>query len=325
MRAVSLALAFALWVTAASPALCENYPSRPITIIVPFGPGGPTDAIARVIAAGMQSALGQPVIIKDVPGGAGTIGLRDAAAAPADGYTLSVGHWGTHAVNGLIYPQAAKALAHLQPVALLASNPYLVLSRRDVPATDLRALIAWLKGKGDSALAATNGPGSAGYLIGTRFRQATGTAFRLIPYSGGIGASKKDLIAGHIDLMFDQAATSVSLVRAGLAKAYAVTSKTRIAIAPEIPTVDEAGLPGFYMSAWHGLWVPKGTPPATVDRINAAVVKALHDPDVRDKLTKLGQEIPGSAGLTPDALAARQFEEIRTWKAILEAAQPQSH
>jgi tripartite-type tricarboxylate transporter receptor subunit TctC len=325
MRGVFLALACALSIAANPSAFSADYPSRPITMIVPFGPGGPTDAIARVIADGMQGALGQPVIIKNAPGAAGIIGVRDAAGAPADGYTLSIGHWGTHAVNGLIYPEAAEALAGLQPVSLLASNPYLILSRRNVPATDLRSLIAWLKDEDDKALSATNGPGSAGYLIGTRFKQATGTAFRFVPYSGGIGASKKDLIGGHIDLMFDQAATSVSLVHSGLAKAYAVTSKARIAIAPEIPTADEAGLPDFHMSAWHGLWVPKGTPPATVAKIRAAVANALKDAKVRDKLAKLGQEIPDSAEQTPEALASRQRDEIATWRPIIEPAQPQSH
>lgn len=325
MRRVILALVCALSIATNCPAFSAGYPSRPIIMIVPFGPGGPTDAIARVIAEGMQGVLGQPVIIKNAPGAAGVIGLRDAAEAQADGYTLSIGHWGTHAVNSLIYPQAAEALARLQPVALLASNPYLVLSRRNVPASDLRSLIVWLKDRGDKALSATNGPGSAGYLVGTRFKEATGTAFRFVPYSGGIGASQKDLIGGHIDLMFDQAATSVSLVHSGLGKAYAVTSKARIAIAPEIPTVDEAGLPGFHMSAWHGLWVPKGTPPATIAIIHTAVAKALNDPNVRDKLTKLGQEIPDSVEQTPEALAARQRDEIATWRPIIEAAQAEAH
>lgn len=302
-----------------------DYPSHPITMIVPFGPGGPTDTIARVIAEGMQNALGQPVIIKDVAGAAGVIGVRDVAGAEPDGYTLSIGHWVTHAVNALLYPDAESALPRLQPIALLANNPYLIMSRTGVPATDLRSLIAWLKAQGDQALSPTNGLGSAAYLIGTRFKEATGTAFRFIPYSAGVGASKKDLIAGRLDLMFDQAATSVSLVRSGLAKGYAVTSKKRIAIAPEIPTVDDAGLPGFYVSAWHGLWVPKGTPPAVVAALNTAVVKTLADPAIRDKLAKLGQEIPSPEEQTPEALAAQQRAEIERWQPIIKAAQPASH
>jgi tripartite-type tricarboxylate transporter receptor subunit TctC len=325
MKRVFIALACALSVAAGSAAQCETYPSRPITMIVPFGAGGPTDVIARVLAEGMQNALGQPVVVKNVGGAAGVIGVKDAAGAAPDGYTLSIGHWGTHAVNALVYPELAEALRRLQPIALLTTNPYLILSKKGVPATDLKGLIAWLKAEGDNALSATNGPGSAGYLIGTRFKEATGTTFRFVPYSGGIGASKKDLIAGHIDLMFDQVATSVSLVRGGLAKGYAVTSKTRIAIAPEIPTVDEAGLPGFYLSAWHGLWVPKGTAPATVAKINTAVVNVLADPRVRDKLQKLGQEIPPRAEETPEGLAARQHAEIETWRPIIKAAQAASH
>lgn len=324
MKRVSLALACVLSMASSSAAWCESYPSHPITMIVPFGAGGPTDTIARVIAEGMRNALGQPVIIRNVAGAAGAIGVRDAAAAEPDGYTLSIGHWGTHAVNALLYPEVRDALSHLQPIALLTSNPYLILSRSSVPATDLKGLIAWLKIRGDKAQSATNGPGSAGYLIGARFKEATGTAFQFIPYSGGSGAAKTDLIGGRIDLMFDQAATSVSLVHGGLAKAYAVTSKTRIAIAPEIPTVDEAGLPGFYLSAWHGLWVPKGTAPAIVGKLNAAVVQALADPAIRDRLAKLGQEIPSRAEQSPEALAARQRSEIETWRPVVKAAQAQT-
>lgn len=325
MRTPIFALACALTIAAGSSARCETYPSRPITMIVPFGAGGPTDAIARVVADGMQDALGQPVIIKNVGGAAGVIGVKDAAGAAPDGYTLSIGHWGTHAVNSLIYPELADALTRLQPVALLATNPYLILSSNNVPATDLTGLIGWLKSRGDNALSSTNGPGSAGYLIGMRFKAVTGTAFRFIPYGGGIGASKKDLIAGHIDLMFDQAATSVSLVHSGLAKGYAVTSKRRMAIARDIPTVDEAGLRGFYLSAWHGIWVPKGTAPAIIAKINAAVVKALAEPRIREKLENLGQEIPPRAEQTPEGLATRQRAEIETWRHIVTAAQPQSH
>jgi tripartite-type tricarboxylate transporter receptor subunit TctC len=194
-----------------------------------------------------------------------------------------------------------------------------------VPASDLKGLIEWLRARGGNALSSTNGPGSAGYLIGTQFMRATGTTFQLVPYSGGSGASSVDLISGHTDLMFEQVAITLPLVRSGMAKGYAVTAKTRMAIAPDIPTVDEAGLPGFYVSAWHGLWVPKGTPQAIVSKINAAVVDALAEPNIRDRLVKLGQEIPPRAEQTPEALAARQRAEIEIWKPIINAAQLQSH
>jgi len=303
----------------------EPYPSRPITMIVPFGPGGPTDTIARIIAARMTTSLGQPVIIKNVAGAAGLIGVAEVAQAVPDGYTLSIGHWSTHAVNSLINPRLKGILNKLQPIATLTDNPYLILSKRTVPATDLKGLIAWLKEKGGEALSPTNGPGSAGYLIGTLFKDATHTRFQLVPYGSGIGASKEDLIAGRIDLMFDQVVTSLPLISAGLAKGYAVTAKARVTIAPDIPTVDQAGLPGFYISAWHGLWVPKGTPQAIIAKIHTAIVTALADSEVHDKLIKLGQEIPPRAEQTPDALATRQHAEIDKWRPILEASQLQAH
>ncbi|HEX5507827.1 MAG TPA: tripartite tricarboxylate transporter substrate-binding protein [Pseudolabrys sp.] len=303
----------------------QKYPSRPITLIVPFGAGGPTDTIARILAERMKVSLGQPVIVENVGGAAGSIGVGRVAAATPDGYTLSIGHWGTHAVNSLVYKLHYDLLRDLQPIALVASNPYLILSTNAVPAHDLKGLITWLKSDKTKATSATNGVGSAGYLIGSQFKRATGTTFQFVAYRGGVGASMTDLIGGHIDLMFDQLATSLPQVRAGRIRAYAVTAKKRLAVAPDIPTVDEAGLPEFYMSAWHGLWVPKGTPKAIVAKLNAAVVDALADPAVRKRLTNLGQQIPPRDQQTPKALAAQQRAEIAKWKPILKAEEPASH
>jgi tripartite-type tricarboxylate transporter receptor subunit TctC len=297
----------------------QTYPSRPITLVVPFAAGGPTDTIARVVAERMGPALGGTVVVENVSGAAGSIGVDKVVRAPADGYTLSIGHWGTHAVNSLIYPLKYDVINDLKPIALLASNPYLILSKKTVPATDLKGLIAWLRANPGKASVATNGTGSAGYLIGARLEGATGTTFQFVPYKGGIGASMKDLISGQIDLMFDQVATSLHQVQAGSIKAYAVTAKDRLAIAPDIPTADEAGLPGFHIAAWHGLWVPKGTPDAITTKLSAAVAIALADPVVRDRLLKLGQEIPDPDHQKPSALAAQQHAEIDAWRAIIKA------
>jgi tripartite-type tricarboxylate transporter receptor subunit TctC len=310
---------------AAGAASAETYPSRPITLIVPFGAGGPTDTIARIIAERMGASLGQPVIVKNISGAAGSIGVERAVHSAPDGYTLSIGHYGTHAVNSLIYPLKYDVIKDFEPIALLASNPYLIVSKNAVPAVNLKGLIAWLKANPDKALVATNGPGSAGDLIGRHFRTVTGTSFQLVPYGGGSGASIQDLLAGRIDLKFEQAAFTLPLVRSGQVRAYAVTAKNRLAAAPEIPTVDEAGLPGFYISAWHGLWVPKGTPKAIVAKINAAVVEALADPTVVRRLVNLGQQIPARDQQTPEVLAAQQRAEIAKWKPIIKSEVSASH
>lgn len=320
-----IAAAACVLALAVNGARADTYPSHPITIIVPFGPGGPTDVIARIIAERMKDVLGQPIIVENVGGAAGSIGVGRAAAAAPDGYTLSIGHWGTHAVNSLVYRLHYDVLHDLQPIALLTENPYLILSSNAVPAHDLRGLIAWLKLDTTTASCATNGIGSAGYLIGTRFKEATGVTFAFAPYSGGSGASMPDLIAGHIDLKFEQAAGTLPLVRAGKFRAYAVTAKKRLKAAPEIPTVDETGLAGFYVSAWHGLWVPKGTPKRIVSRLNAAVVTTLADPAVRQRLADLGQEIPPRDQQTPAALARRQRAEIAQWRPIIKAQKQASH
>jgi tripartite-type tricarboxylate transporter receptor subunit TctC len=306
-------------------ALAEAWPKRPITLVVPFGAGGPTDTIGRIIAERLGRALGGTVVVANVGGAAGSIGVEKVAQAAGDGYTLGIGHWGTHAVNSLVYPLKYDVLHDLVPISLLASNPYFILSKIGLPASDLKGLIAWLKLNGRAAMVASGGTGSAGYLIGMRFTQATGARFDFVPYRGGSGDAMKDLVAGQIDLMFDQAATALPQVRAGDIRAYAVTAASRLALAPDVPTVDEAGLPGFHMAAWHGLWAPKGTPPNIIAKLHAAIVTTLADSAIRERLTGIGQEIPPRAEQTPEALAARQKTEIEKWRPILKPAAAANH
>jgi len=297
----------------------QTYPSRPVKLVVPFAAGGPTDIIARILADRMSTSLGHAVVVENVGGAAGSIGVGRVARSAADGHTISIGHWGTHVVNGAVYRLHYDVLGDFEPVALLPSNPYLILTRKDLPATDLHSLVTWLKANPEKATASTGGVGSAGHLIGLHFQKATGTKFAFVPYRGGVGPALQDQIGGHIDLRFDQAATSLEPVKAGLIKAYAVTAKSRLEAASDIPTVDEAGLPGFHISTWHGLWAPKGTPRAVIRRLNSAVVAALDDPIVRKRLADLGQDIPPRDQLTPEALGVHQKAEIEKWWPIISA------
>jgi len=296
----------------------QDYPSRPITLVVPFAAGGPTDVIARIVAHGMSAALGQTIVVENVTGAAGTIAVRKVVHASPDGYTLGIGHYGTHAVNALIYSLGYDVVEDLQPIAPLVSSPYLILSKAAVPATDLKGLITWLKASPTEALAPSNGPGSAGQLLGLEFARATGTKFRFVPYRGGDAASMPDMLAGRVSLKFAQPADSLPIVRSGAVRAYAVTAERRLTAAPQIPTTDEAGLPDFHISVWHGLWLPKGAPGTVVSKLNAAVTAALADAAVRARLNDLGQEIVSRAQQTPEALRALQKAEIERWRPIVE-------
>ena len=300
-------------------AQAQSYPARPITFNVPFAAGGPADAMARVMGERMRVALGQPILIENVVGAAGSIGVGRVAHAPPDGYTISVGHWSTHVVNGAIYDLNYDLLNDLAPVALLPANPQLIVSKKTVPAANLKEFIAWLKANQSKTAAGNAGAGSASHIAEIYFQKITGTRFTMVPYRG-TGPALNDLVAGQIDLILDQASNSMAQVRAGTIKAYAVTAKTRLPSLPEIPTVDEAGAPGLYISVWYGLWAPKGTPKEIIARLNDAAVVAMADPKVLARMADFGLEVPPPEQRTPEALGVLQKAEIEKWWPIIKAA-----
>jgi tripartite-type tricarboxylate transporter receptor subunit TctC len=313
-RYLALALAFGV-----SSAMAQAYPSRPITLVNPFAAGGPVDAVARIMSAPMSKILGQPVLVDYTVGAAGTIGVGRVARAAPDGYTLSIGHWATHVINAAIYPLQYDVLKDFEPVGMICANPLMIVARNSFPAANLKELIAWLKANPDKASVGTAGVGSGSHMGGVYFQSATGTKVQYIPYKG-TGPAMQDLLAGRIDFMVDQASNSLPQVRAGKIKAYAVTAKTRLSAAPEIPTVDEAGLPGLYVSVWFGIWAPKGTPHDIVTKLNAAMVSSLADSTVRQRLGELGQEITPRDQQTPEALAAFHKAEAEKWWPLVRAA-----
>jgi tripartite-type tricarboxylate transporter receptor subunit TctC len=302
-----------------APASAQVFPSHPVTIVVPFAAGGPTDVIARTLAQHMRMSLGQPVVVENVAGANGNIGVGKVARAAPDGYTMSIGHWSTHVVNGAVYALPYDLLKDFDPISLIATNSYLIVAKNAVPANDLKSFVAWLKANPDKALEGTAGSGSPQHVGGVFFQQATGTRFQFIPYKGAAPAMQA-LLSGEVDMIIDDPTSSLPQVRGGRIKAFAVTARTRLAAAPDIPTVDEAGLPGFYFSRWHALWVPRGTPKDIVAKLNAALVAALSDQTVRSRLADLGQEFFPRELLTPEALAAHHKAEIGKWWPIIKAA-----
>jgi tripartite-type tricarboxylate transporter receptor subunit TctC len=295
------------------------YPSRPITMNVPYAAGGPLDVMARVLADGLRTALGQTIVIENVAGAGGSLGVGRAVRAAPDGYTISAGNWSSHMANGAIYALPYDLIKDLEPVSLLPFEADLIIARKDFPANTLSELIAWLKQNPDKASAGTSGIGGPSYMSAAFFAMRTGTRFTLVPYRGA-GPALLDLVGGQLDIMITGPAIALAHVRDGAVKVYAVTAKDRIAAAPDIPTTDEAGLAGFYFSAWSGLWVPKGTPKEIIARLSVAVRDALADPAVRRRLAVLAIEIPAPEMLGPEALGAFHAAEIDKWWPIIKAA-----
>src|SRR5712671_851260 len=268
----------------------QTYPTRPITVVVGAAAGGPTDTIGRIITERMRNALGQTIVIENNGAAAGSIAHGRVARAAPDGYTLSLGHWGTHVVNGAVYTLQYDVLKDFEPVALISVSPYFMVGKKDLPANDLKELVAWLKASGDKATQGTSGAGSPGHIGGVSLQSVLGVRWVFVPYRGA-NPVMQALLAGDFDWTFTPPDQGLPQIRAGRIKPYAITAKSRMALAPDIPTTDEAGLPGFYLSYWHGLWAPKGTPKDIIEALNAAVVAALADPAVRGRLAEVGQDI----------------------------------
>jgi tripartite-type tricarboxylate transporter receptor subunit TctC len=318
MRRATLAALISL-LASGGVALAEKFPSHPITIVVPFAAGGPSDAMARILAERMKITLGEAVLVENVTGAGGSIGVGRAVRSPPDGYTISFGHLGTHVANSAIYKLGYDLVADLDPVVLLPSNPMIIVSKNAVPAKSLVELLAWLRGRTAPATAGTAGAGSGSHIAGLYFENITGIKLQYVPYRGTAPALN-DLVAGQIDLIIDQTSNSINQVRGGNIRAYAVTDDRRVESASDIPTTDEAGLPGFHMTLWSGLWVPKGTPHDVIARLNAAAVDALNDPAVRTQFDNLGLQMPPGNRLTPEALGTWQRAEIAKWWPMIKAA-----
>ncbi len=320
MRTIWATLLAALAVAGATTdTSAQSYPSRPVTVVVPFPAGGPSDTLVRILGEHMRGTLGQPIVVENVAGASGSIAAGRVARAEPDGHTLILGSWVTHVVNAAVYPLKYNVVDDFESIALVGTNPLLIVSKKSLPANDLKELIAWLKANSDKATQGITGAGTALHIAGVSFKKETGTTHPFVSYKGGSPAVQ-DLVAGQIDFMIDIAANSLPQVKAGNLKAYAVTAKERMGAAPDIPTVDEAGLPGLHVSIWYALWAPKGTPKDAVSKLNSAVVGALADAGVRKRLAELGFELPSREEQTPEALAARQKTEIERWWPIIKAA-----
>jgi tripartite-type tricarboxylate transporter receptor subunit TctC len=305
--------------TAIPGAQAQTYPVRPVTIVVPFAAGGPNDTFARILAERMRVSLGQPVVIENIGGAGGVIGVGRVARATPDGYTLSFGSLSSHVLNGGLMSLPYDVVNDFAPIAMAIDGPQLLVGRKSLPANDLKELLAWLKANADKATLGHPGNGSAAHVAGAFMMKEIGTQFQLVPYRGG-GPVMQDVVAGQIDLTMTVATNSVPQIRSGLVKPYAVMGKSRITAAPQIPTVDEAGMPGIYSSVWFALWAPKNTPKDILAKLNAAVVDALADPGAQARLRELGQEIPSHEQQTPEYLEALHRAEVEKWWPIIKAA-----
>lgn len=322
MKSLRHALRLALAAFAAAGALsayAQAYPSRPVTVIVPFAAGGPTDTIARIMAERMGRSLGQTVVVENVAGAGGTIAAQRVARSSPDGYTVFIGHNGPMVFGPAMQPVQFDTLGDFEPVGMIATNPQIIVSNPSVPAKDLKELVAWAKKQGDKVAAGTGGPGTPAHISVVYFGREIGAPVQPIHYKGS-GPAMQDMIAGHIQMGFEQAANALPQIRGGKMRAYAVTSKTRLQSAPDIPTTDEAGLPGFHMTIWHGYWVAKATPREVVAKLNAALRESLADAAVRKKLEDLGQEIPAPDQQTPEAHRAFHKAEVEKWWPVIKAA-----
>jgi tripartite-type tricarboxylate transporter receptor subunit TctC len=322
MLAVALAVALAPVASAAA----ETYPSRPVTLVVPYPAGGVTDTLGRLFAERMKGPLGQNLIIENVGGAGGSIGIGRVARAAPDGYTIGLGSAETNVLNGAALPLQYDVVADFEPIVQLPAYPFMIVSKNAVPAKTLSELVAWIKANADKVSQGTVGSGTMQHLCGLSLQDRIGARWQFIPYRGGTPAMQ-DMLAGQFDIMCTASGSFLPIVRSGKIRAYAVTAKSRMPAAPDIPTVDEAGMPGLYAGVWNALFAPKGTPAAIVAKINAAAVEALADPAISRRVTELGLDMPPADHRTPESLAAYQRAEIAKWWPIVKAAgvNPQSH
>lgn len=297
----------------------QQYPSRPVTAIVPASAGGPTDTIARIVMARAQQFLGQTIIIENVGGASGTIGTGRVVRADPDGYTLGIGGVNHYVVNASVYPLNYDPLKDFEPISMLSNGPMLIMSRNSIPAKNLAELIAWLRANPDNVTFGTGGLASPPHISGLSLQGVTGNKFQFVPFRGSAPAMQQ-VLGGQLDIIIDQASSALSIAKSGGVRAYAVTAKQRLASAPDIPTVDEAGLPGFHVSIWQAVWAPKGTPKEAIAKLNAAIAGALADPVVQKRLADIGQELPTKEQQTPEGFGAFHRAEMDKWTPIIKAA-----
>jgi tripartite-type tricarboxylate transporter receptor subunit TctC len=312
-------VAIALAIGSIGSAAADDFPSRPITMVIPLSVGGSTDIIGRLVAEGMRQQLKQTIVVENTSGAGGTIGVARVVHAKPDGYTILVGQWGTNIASGAIYNLTFDPLKDLEPVGLIATQPFMVVARKDIPANNLKELIAWIKANPDKATQGNSGIGSPSHVSGILFQKAINSPIQMIPYRGA-GESTQAIVSGQIDVLLNTPAVSLAQMKAGQVKVFAVADKHRVALAPDVPTTDEAGLPGFYFTFWHALWVPKGTPKEIVAKLNGALRATLADPNIRQKLISLAQDIYPPEMQTPKALAKFRQEEADKWWPIIKAA-----
>jgi tripartite-type tricarboxylate transporter receptor subunit TctC len=306
-----------LWVGGAE---AQSYPTRPITEIVPFAAGGPTDIIARIVGENMSKTLGQQVIIENVAGAGGTTGIARGAQSKPDGYTIMMGHMGTHGAAPALYPQLKyDPSKDFEPIGLAAGTPIVIVAKKDFPAKDFKEFLAYLKAHQTELNEAHAGVGSVSFTTCTLFNSKLGVKSTRVAYRG-TGPALNDLVSGQVDYMCDQIVNVVEQIKGGTIKAYAIASPTRSPALPDVPTTKEAGMPDFDVSAWNALFAPKGTPKDIVAKLNAALVKALDEGATRQRLLALGATIPDAAGRTPDALGTLVKNEVARWTPILKAA-----
>jgi tripartite-type tricarboxylate transporter receptor subunit TctC len=300
-------------------AAAQSYPTRPVTAIVPATAGGPTDTIARIVMARAQQILGQTIIIENVGGASGTIGTGRVVRADPDGYTIGIGGVNHYVVNASVYPLNYDTLKDFEPISMLSNGPMLIMSRNSIPAKNLAELLTWLKANPDNVTFGTGGLASPPHISGLSLQTVTGNKFQFVPFRGSAPALQQ-VLGGQLDIIIDQASAALSVAKSGSVRAYAVTAKQRLTSAPDIPTVDEAGLPGFYVSIWQAVWAPKGTPKDAITKLNAAIAGALADPTVQKRLAEIGQELPTKEQTTPEGFGAFHKAEMEKWTPIIKAA-----